>query len=98
MTTSKIIYTITDEAPALATYSFLPIVEAFAKTADIEIETQDISLAGRIIALFPEFLTEAQRQPDALTGLGELANTPEANIIKLPNISASIPQLVAAIK
>lgn len=98
MTTSKIIYTITDEAPALATYSFLPVVEAFAKTADIEIETQDISLSGRIIALFPEFLTEAQRQPDALTGLGELANTPEANIIKLPNISASIPQLVAAIK
>lgn len=98
MTTSKIIYTITDEAPALATYSFLPIVEAFAKTADIEVETQDISLAGRIVALFPEFLTEAQRQPDALTGLGELANTPEANIIKLPNISASIPQLVAAIK
>ncbi|MDR7119533.1 NADP-dependent isocitrate dehydrogenase [Rheinheimera soli] len=98
MTTSKIIYTITDEAPALATYSFLPVVEAFAKTADIEIETQDISLAGRIVALFPEFLTEAQRQPDALTGLGELANTPQANIIKLPNISASIPQLVAAIK
>lgn len=98
MTTSKIIYTITDEAPALATYSFLPVVQAFAKTADIEIETQDISLAGRIVALFPEFLTEAQRQPDALTGLGELANTPEANIIKLPNISASIPQLVAAIK
>ncbi|MBU2344861.1 MAG: NADP-dependent isocitrate dehydrogenase [Gammaproteobacteria bacterium] len=98
MTTSKIIYTITDEAPALATYSFLPVVEAFAKTADIEVETQDISLAGRIVALFPEFLTEAQRQPDALTGLGELANTPEANIIKLPNISASIPQLVAAIK
>ena len=98
MTTSKIIYTITDEAPALATYSFLPVVEAFAKTADIEVETQDISLAGRILALFPEFLTEAQRQPDALTGLGELANTPEANIIKLPNISASIPQLVAAIK
>ena len=98
MTTSKIIYTITDEAPALATYSFLPVVEAFAKTADIEIETQDISLAGRILALFPEFLTDAQRQPDALTGLGELANTPEANIIKLPNISASIPQLVSAIK
>ncbi|RVT49089.1 NADP-dependent isocitrate dehydrogenase [Rheinheimera sediminis] len=98
MTTSKIIYTITDEAPALATYSFLPVVEAFAKTADIDVETQDISLAGRIVALFPEFLTEAQRQPDALTGLGELANTPEANIIKLPNISASIPQLVAAIK
>ena len=98
MTTSKIIYTITDEAPALATYSFLPVVQAFAKTADIEVETQDISLAGRIVALFPEFLTEAQRQPDALTALGELANTPEANIIKLPNISASIPQLVAAIK
>ncbi len=98
MTTSKIIYTITDEAPALATYSFLPIVEAFAKTADIQIETQDISLAGRIIALFPEFLTEEQRQPDALTALGALATTPEANIIKLPNISASIPQLVAAIK
>ncbi len=98
MTTSKIIYTITDEAPALATYSLLPIVQAFAKAADIAIETQDISLAGRILAQFPERLTDAQRQNDALTELGVLATQPEANIIKLPNISASIPQLKAAIK
>ncbi|WP_337840254.1 NADP-dependent isocitrate dehydrogenase [Rheinheimera sp.] len=98
MTTSKIIYTITDEAPALATYSLLPIVQAFAKAADIAIETQDISLAGRILAQFPERLTDAQRQNDALTELGILATQPEANIIKLPNISASIPQLKAAIK
>lgn len=98
MTTSKIIYTITDEAPALATYSLLPIVQAFSKAADIEIETQDISLAGRLLAQFPERLTDAQRQNDALTELGVLATQPEANIIKLPNISASIPQLKAAIK
>ena len=96
--TSKIIYTITDEAPALATYSFLPIVKAFTEAGEIAVETKDISLAGRIIANFPENLTEAQRQSDALTELGELAKTPEANMIKLPNISASVPQLVAAIK
>lgn len=96
--TSKIIYTKTDEAPALATYSFLPIVQTFAAAADVVVETRDISLAGRIIAVFPEFLTEEQRQSDALTELGELANQPEANMIKLPNISASVPQLKAAIK
>ncbi len=95
---SKIIYTITDEAPALATYSFLPIVEAFTKAAGVAVETRDISLAGRIIANFPESLTEDQRQADALSELGDLAKTPEANIIKLPNVSASIPQLNAAIK
>lgn len=98
MTTSKIIYTKTDEAPALATYSLLPIVKAFANAADIEVETRDISLAGRIISQFPERLTEQQRQSDDLAELGEICNTPEANIIKLPNISASIPQLQAAIK
>lgn len=97
MAKSKIIYTKTDEAPALATYSFLPIVKAFTSTADIEVETRDISLAGRILALFPDFLNEDQRVSDALAELGELAKTPEANIIKLPNISASIPQLTAAI-
>ncbi len=96
--TAKIIYTKTDEAPALATYSLLPIIEVFTKDADIEVEKRDISLAGRIIANFPEFLTESQRIPDALEELGKLAKTPEANIIKLPNISASIPQLKAAIK
>ena len=96
--TSKIIYTFTDEAPALATYSFLPIIETFTNAANVAVETSDISLAGRIIANFPENLTEEQRQPDALAQLGELAKTPEANIIKLPNISASIPQLTAAIK
>lgn len=95
---SKILYTFTDEAPMLATYSFLPIVQAFAKTAGIEVETRDISLAGRILANFPEFLKEEQKIGDALAELGELAKTPEANIIKLPNISASIPQLNAAIK
>ncbi|MDM1360340.1 NADP-dependent isocitrate dehydrogenase [Myroides marinus] len=95
---SKILYTFTDEAPMLATYSFLPIVQAFAKTANIDVETRDISLAGRILANFPEFLKEEQRIGDALAELGELAKTPEANIIKLPNISASIPQLNAAIK
>ena len=97
-THSRIIYTKTDEAPALATYSLLPIVEAFTKAAGVEIETRDISLAGRIIANFPERLTEEQRQSDALSELGELAKTPAANIIKLPNISASVPQLTAAIK
>ncbi len=96
--TSKIIYTKTDEAPALATHSFLPIVKAFTKTADINLETRDISLAGRILANFPSYLTDEQRVPDALTELGELAKKPEANVIKLPNISASIPQLRAAIK
>ncbi|HXV68768.1 MAG TPA: NADP-dependent isocitrate dehydrogenase [Nitrospira sp.] len=97
-TASKIIYTKTDEAPMLATYSFLPIINAFTKAAGVAVELRDISLAGRIIAVFPEYLTEEQRQPDALAELGELAKTPEANIIKLPNISASIPQLKATIK
>ena len=95
---SKIIYTKTDEAPALATYSFLPIVKAFTATAGVSVETRDISLAGRIIANFPENLKDDQKIGDALAELGELAKTPEANIIKLPNISASIPQLQAAIK
>lgn len=94
---SKIVYTFTDEAPALATYSFLPIVQAFTKTANVSIEMSDISLAGRIIATFPERLKAEQQQPDALAILGKLAQTPAANIIKLPNISASTPQLVAAI-
>ncbi len=94
---AKIIYTHTDEAPMLATHSFLPIVQAFASTAGVELETRDISLAGRIIATFPDYLTEAQRIGDALAELGDLAKTPEANIIKLPNISASVPQLKAAI-
>ena len=92
-----IIYTQTDEAPALATYSFLPIIQAFLKSSGINVETRDISLSGRIIATFPEFLSEDQRIPDELAALGELAKTPEANIIKLPNISASVPQLKAAI-
>ncbi|MEL6605105.1 MAG: NADP-dependent isocitrate dehydrogenase [Cyanobacteria bacterium J06614_10] len=92
-----IIYTFTDEAPALATQSFLPIVQAFTRAADVTVETKDISLAGRILANFPEHLTAEQQQPDALVQLGQLAKTPEANIIKLPNISASIPQLTAAI-
>ena len=95
--TSTIIYTFTDEAPALATYSFLPIIEAFAGVAGVEVETRDISLAGRIIATFPERLSDEQRMGDALAELGELALTPEANIIKLPNISASVPQMKAAI-
>ena len=95
--TSKIIYTKTDEAPALATYSFLPVVEAYSATAGIEVETRDISLSGRIIANLSEFLTDEQKISDDLAYLGELAKTPEANIIKLPNISASIPQLKAAI-
>jgi isocitrate dehydrogenase len=94
---AKIIYTHTDEAPMLATYSFLPIVEAFASTAGVQVETRDISLAGRIIAVFGDYLTEEQRISDALAELGELAKKPESNIIKLPNISASVPQLKAAI-
>src|SRR3954464_5648171 len=97
VTDSTIIYTHTDEAPALATYSFLPVVQAYASQAGVSVETRDISLAGRIIAVFPEYLTEDQRIPDALHELGELAKTPEANIIKLPNVSASIPQLKAAV-
>lgn len=98
MTSSKIIYTETDEAPALATYSLLPIVKAFTQASGIAIETRDISLSGRIIASFPDFLNESQRIADDLAELGKLATTPEANIIKLPNISASMPQLQAAIK
>ncbi|MFE7106510.1 NADP-dependent isocitrate dehydrogenase [Streptomyces sp. NPDC057575] len=97
MTDSTIIYTHTDEAPALATYSFLPVIQAYASTAGVNVESRDISLAGRIIASFPERLQEGQRIDDALAELGELAKRPEANIIKLPNISASIPQLKAAI-
>lgn len=93
-----IIYTITDEAPALATYSLLPIIQSFTASSGINVDTRDISLAGRIIANFPDYLTEEQRIGDALAELGELAKTPEANIIKLPNISASIPQLQATIK
>ena len=92
-----IIYTQTDEAPALATYSLLPIVRAFTKAAGLTVETRDISLAGRILAAFPESLKPTQRQADDLAELGALAKTPEANIIKLPNISASVPQLQAAI-
>jgi isocitrate dehydrogenase len=95
--TSTIIYTFTDEAPALATYSLLPVIQAFAGVAGVDVETRDISLAGRIIATFPERLTDDQRIGDALAELGELALTPEANIIKLPNISASVPQMKAAI-
>jgi isocitrate dehydrogenase len=95
---STIIYTKTDEAPALATYSLLPIVEAFTKAAGVRVETRDISLAGRILANFPDKLSDRQKQPDHLAELGELAKTPDANIIKLPNVSASIPQLKAAIK
>jgi len=94
----KIIYTKTDEAPMLATYSFLPIINAFSKAAGVTVELRDISLAGRVLAVFPDYLTPEQKQPDALAELGEMAKTPEANIIKLPNISASAPQLVATIK
>jgi isocitrate dehydrogenase len=97
MNDAKIIYTLTDEAPALATYSLLPIIQAFTRAASIVVETRDISLAGRIIANFPDKLGAAQKQKDDLAELGELAKTPEANIIKLPNISASVPQLKAAI-
>ena len=95
---AKTIWTRTDEAPLLATYSFKPVVEAFASTANIDVETADISLAGRIIAQFPERLNEDQKMDDALAQLGELAQKPEANIIKLPNISASLVQLKNAIK
>lgn len=95
--TFEIIYTHTDEAPALATYSLLPVIEAFSKSSNVAIEKRDISLAGRILANFPDYLTDEQKQSDALAELGELAKTPKANIIKLPNISASIPQLKAAI-
>jgi isocitrate dehydrogenase len=94
----NIIYTKVDEAPALATYSLLPIIRAYTGDSGIEFETRDISLAGRIVASFPEKLTEAQKQPDDLAYLGELVETPAANIIKLPNISASLPQLTAAIR
>ena len=94
----RIVYTKTDEAPALATQSFLPIIKAFTKTAGIEVETKDISLAARILAVFPEYLNDDQRRSNDLQGLGELAKSPEANIIKLPNISASIPQLKEAIE
>lgn len=96
--TAKILYTLTDEAPALATYSFLPIVKEFTESAGISVETRDISLAGRIISQFPEYLKPEQRINDDLAELGQIATTPEANIIKLPNISASIPQMKAAIK
>ena len=95
---ATIIYTKTDEAPALATYSFLPIVKAFTASSNINIETKDISLAGRILSVFPEYLNEDQRIENDLKYLGDLAQKPEANIIKLPNISASVPQLMAAIK
>ena len=93
----KIIYTLTDEAPALATYSFLPIVQAFCRGNGVTVETRDISLAGRILANFNDYLSADQQTNDALAELGRLAKTPEANIIKLPNISASVPQLKAAI-
>ena len=94
---NKIIYTKTDEAPALATYSLLPIISRFTNAVGIEVETRDISLAGRVLAVFPEFLNENQKIDDALSELGELAKTEDANIIKLPNISASVPQLTAVI-
>ncbi|TKB76065.1 MAG: NADP-dependent isocitrate dehydrogenase [Nitrospira sp.] len=94
----KIIYTKTDEAPMLATYSFLPIINAFSKAAGVSVELRDISLAGRILAVFPDYLTPQQKQADALSELGEMAKTPEANIIKLPNISASLPQIQEAVK
>lgn len=96
--TPKILYTLTDEAPALATYSLLPIVQAFTKSAGVQVETRDISLSGRIIATFPEYLKPEQQIKDDLAELGKIATTPEANIVKLPNISASVPQLKAAIK
>ena len=98
MTPMKIVYTKTDEAPALATRSLLPIVRKFTEAAGIGIELADISLAGRILASFPDYLEDGQKQPDALAQLGQLVKSPDANIIKLPNVSASIPQLSAAIK
>jgi isocitrate dehydrogenase len=91
--TRTIVYTLTDEAPALATYSLLPIIRAFTRSSGVVVESKDISLAGRIIANFPEQLSQERRRPDALAELGGLAKSPDANIIKLPNISASIPQL-----
>src|SRR4026208_1277407 len=94
----KIIYTKTDEAPMLATYSFLPIINAFSKAAGVNVELRDISLAGRVISVLPEYPPPAAKKHDALAELGERAKPPEANIIKLPNISASAPQLVATIK
>jgi len=96
--TSKIIYTKTDEAPFLATHSLLPIINAFTSKAGVEIETKDISLAARVLAIFPEYLEEGKRVNDALAELGELVKRPEANIIKLPNISASVPQLIDTIE
>lgn len=93
----KIVYTLTDEAPALATYALLPVIKTLVAKADIEVEAADISLAARIIAQFPKYLTDAQRLPDTLTELGELCKEPQANIIKLPNVSASLPQLNDAI-
>ena len=96
--TSTIMWTLTDEAPRLATYSLLPIIKGFLKDSGVAVETPDISLAGRIIANFPENLTPAQRIPDYLTQLGELTQSPEAIIIKLPNISASIPQIQEAVE
>ena len=98
MATAKITWTKIDEAPALATFALLPVVQAYTQGSGIEVEVSDISLAGRIIANFPDKLTEAQKIPDRLTELGALAKTPQANILKLPNISASIPQLKEAIK
>ena len=95
---SKIIYTFTDEAPALATYAFLPVISAFAKSAGINIVKSDISVAARILAEFPEYLSEAQRVPNNLAELGKMTLQPDTNIIKLPNISASVPQLQDAIK
>merc|ERR550537_1358313 len=96
-TQPKIVWTYTDEAPALATFALLPVVQRFCGPAGLAVETSDISVAGRIISQFPERLSEAQKQPDELAALGELAKTPDANIIKLPNVSASIPQLQGAI-
>ena len=98
MNSPRILYTYTDEAPALATFSLLPIIQAFARAAGVAIETRDISLAGRIVASFPEALPADKRGPDDLAELGEIAKTPDANIIKLPNVSASVPQLQAAIR
>ena len=98
MTDSKIIWTITDEAPLLATCSLLPVIRAYTRGSGVEIETRDISLAGRVIANFPDNLTEDQKIPDDLGELGRLVKSPEANIVKLPNISASIPQLQSAIE
>ncbi|MEO1547533.1 MAG: NADP-dependent isocitrate dehydrogenase, partial [Bacteroidota bacterium] len=95
---ANIFYTKTDEAPALATLSFLPIIQAYTQPAGISVTTKDISLAGRILSVFPEYLSDAQKKSNDLSVLGELAKSPEANIIKLPNISASIPQLKEAIE